>query len=187
MLGTILPRFSREPELSNSISLLIDMLRTNLLIADKAAVSLQEECDTVKKYVSLHHLTHDGQPLVQWHVDPALSPSTMVPTMCLQLPVENALKHAFPTPQADARVDIEARHVDERICLSVTDNGVGYNPGTIHNSGRDTGTGLRVLARTIDILNTRNVVKARFSISARQGGQGTVVAIDFPDGYNWEL
>ena len=40
---------------------------------------------------------------------------------------------------------------DNGLLLQVTDNGRGYNPGNVPQTGRDTGTGLRLLTRTIHI------------------------------------
>lgn len=187
VLGTILPRFSRYPELSNSIGLLIDSLRANLLALDKPAIPLSEELEIVTKYVELHHLTHDGLPTVTTNIAEDIPADTMVPTMSLQIPVENALKHAFPTPSPTDHVDITATMSDAFVTLTVTDNGCGYNPSSIPRTGRDTGTGLRVLSRTIAILNAHNPVPARFDICNREDQPGTIILLQFPVGYNWDV
>lgn len=187
VLGTILPRFSRYPELSNSIGLLIDSLRANLLALDKPAIPLSEELGIVTKYVELHHLTHDGLPNVTTNIAEDIPADAKVPTMCLQIPVENALKHAFPHPTPDDRVDICATYDGHTLTLTVLDNGVGYNPSAIPATGRDTGTGLRVLSRTIEVLNTHNAEPATFDIRNRDNHPGTIITFRLPMGYNWEV
>lgn len=187
VLGTILPRFSRYPELSNSIGLLIDSLRANLLALDKPTVSLNEELDVVTKYVELHHLTHNGLPRITTNISTDIPADMKIPTMSLQIPVENALKHAFPTPSPADCVEIAVTYSDNIVTLAVTDNGVGYNPRNILQTGRDTGTGLRVLSRTIEILNAHNVAHASINIRNRDDAHGTIIILQFPVGYKWDV
>ena len=48
--------------------------------------------------------------------------------MSLQIPVENALKHAFPTLTDECAIHIAIELHDNMLHLCVTDNGQGYNP-----------------------------------------------------------
>lgn len=188
VLGTMLPKFSNVPELSSSISLLIDVLRTNLLNFGKTAIALSEERRNVEQYVSLHSLSKGSSPDVRWSIGTDVPPDVLIPAMSLQIAVENALKHAFPTPSAGDRIDITIAMTDDAFFLSVTDNGTGYNPGAVPDTGRDTGTGLRVLSRTIELLNTHNAAKASFSIGNRTDGRrGTRVEMVIPRTYKWDF
>lgn len=106
--------------------------------------------------------------------------------MCLQIPVENALKHAFTRPDASSAIDVEVRSTGDGVRLTVTDNGEGFRPGSSHADDRSTGTGLRVLAQTIELLNRRNSRPLRFGIhSQRPPSRGTVVEFFVPVDYHF--
>lgn len=188
VLGTVLPKFSKHPDLSHAIELLIDVLRGNLLAAEKMAVPFKKERAVVERYVQLHHLTNGPRPVVVWQVDENVPTEFLIPAMSLQIPVENALKHAFSPLTDESRIDICAHYADHCLTLTVSDNGIGYNPGHIPATERDTGTGLRVLSRTIELLNTHNQRPATFDITNRPAPQGgTEVKLTIPEGYNWDI
>lgn len=112
----------------------------------------------------------------------------MVPAMCLQIPVENALKHAFSPITPESRIEVYIKFSDDMLSLHIVDNGRGYNPGLIPQTGRDTGTGIRVLSRTIHLLNARNSRQASLFIGNRTDGQhGTEVKLNIPRDYQWEM
>lgn len=190
VLGTVLPRLQQYPDLAAPLELLIDVLRGNLLTSGHVAVALRDEVTLVERYVRLHHYSHGARPRVEWEVDEALRESPLlVPSMSLQIPLENALKHAFPTltDESEIRIRVEVS-ADEVIHLMVTDNGRGYNPGQVKPTGRDTGTGLRLLTRTIEILNRYNHRPARFSIVNRPRPEhGTVMHLEIPTDYGFEV
>lgn len=100
--------------------------------------------------------------------------------------MENALKHAFTHPDASSVIDVEVRFTGEGVRLTVTDNGEGFRPGGDHADDRSTGTGLRVLSQTIDLLNRRNSRPLRFEIRSQQPpSRGTVVEFFVPVGYHF--
>lgn len=188
VLATILPKLNSYPELSKDIGLLIDVLRGNLLAADKTAVQLSKECLFVERFIKLHHITHGEFPTVEWHEGNDLPKDMLVPAMCLQIPIENALKHAFCPVSPESRIDVFLDFSEDKLQLRVVDNGQGYNPGLIPQTGRDTGTGLRVLSRTISLLNTRNAKQAAIFIGNRTDGiGGTEVKLIIPKDYQWEI
>ena len=103
-----------------------------------------------------------------------------------QIPVENALKHAFPQLTDESLIDIVVNMTDNGLLLQVTDNGRGYNPANVPQTGRDTGTGLRLLTRTIHILNQYNPTQACFEIENMQAPQKeTRMTLFIPHGYRF--
>lgn len=186
VLGTVLPRLRAYPEVAPALELLIDTLRSNLLAQNKTAVTLDEERGMVERYVALHHIVAGEQPEVAWSVDEAADGQAHVPAMCLQIPVENALKHAFEPLTAESRIEIAVRREPGQLRLTVTDNGSGYRPGRVRPTGRDTGTGLRMLSRTLELLNSRNAHQAHMAISdIAAPGHGTKVEFVIPDNYRF--
>lgn len=188
VLGTIVPQMQQFPNLEHSVELLIDVLRGNLLMSDKRTVALCDEIRLVKKFVELHHLSRSEWPVVTWAIDEHLRESQLpVPSMSLQIPVENALKHAFAPLTAESRIHIDVTETGGCLTLRVTDNGQGYNPGKIKRTGRDTGTGLKLMNYTFDILNRYNARKASLRIaSVPPPHTGTTVEIVIPTGYRYD-
>lgn len=186
VLGAALPRFRAYPELTGPLELLIDVLRGNLLASGRTSVRIDEEINLVKRYVELRQLSSGPYPAVRWSVAENVPTDVRVPAMCLQIPVENALKHAFTHPDASSVIDVEVRFTGEGVRLTVTDNGEGFRPGGDHADDRSTGTGLRVLSQTIDLLNRRNSRPLRFEIRSQQPpSRGTVVEFFVPVGYHF--
>lgn len=141
---------------------LVKMMRRNLELAEQLSVSLEKELDFVATYVDLN------RPSLQpdFHYEVSLSddvcPETvMVPSMLLQIPVENAIKHALRGKEGEKYLWIKAGRTPEGIELTVTDNGGGYRP---QSGNRGTGTGMKVIMQTIQILNARNRDKIDVSV-----------------------
>lgn len=189
VLGTVLPKLQRYPELVEPVDLLIDVLRGNLLTSGKVAVALRDELALVHRFVDLHHFSKGDWPTVTWQIDPSLEQSEwLIPSMSLQIPVENALKHAFVTLNAESAIHIVITQTNDVLTLQVTDNGQGYNPGRIKRTNRDTGTGLRLLTRTLEILNQYNKQQASLQISNMPlPHHGTKVELRIPLGYNFNV
>lgn len=190
VLGTVLPKLQRYPELVEPVELLIDVLRGNLLTSGKVAVKLCDELSLVQRFVSLHHYSKGQWPTVTWAIDPCLAQSEwLIPSMSLQIPVENALKHAFPTLSAESAIHINITMLPtNELSLQVTDNGQGYNPGRIKRTNRDTGTGLRLLTRTLEILNQYNRRSASLTITnMTPPHHGTRIELRIPQGYNFTI
>lgn len=189
VLGTVLPKLQRYPEMVQPVEMLIDVLRGNLLTSGKVSVPLCDELQLVRRYVELYHYSHGDYPQVTWEVLPELEQSSMhIPSMSLQIPVENALKHAFPvlTPECAIHILVTI-DADDMLVLQITDNGQGYNPGRVKRTGRDTGTGLRLLTRTLEILNQYNHRSASLTIvNVDPPHHGTRTELRLPVGYTYE-
>ncbi len=190
VLNTILPKLRNYSEVAFPLELLIDVLRGNLLSSGNVETTLDAELRLVRDFVRLHQLCNGGYPQVEWHVDESLQQSSLhIPAMVIEIPVENALKHAFPQPTAECRIDISvSRDADGTLRVEVRDNGVGYDPGAVRTTGRDTGTGMKLISRTVAILNQYNRRPASFSIASLPAPQhGTAVTLVLPPDYQCEL
>lgn len=186
------------------LRLLIQVLRANLLTCDQVAVSLEDELQMVMSYSSLRHETNPLLPLPRFDIAKEVNMSLMLPSMILQIPVENALKHAFvgmeesgEKPLLDVKVWIE----DGMLRIDVIDNGCGgvgavAGMGTRKtNAAASTGTGLRILNSTIEMLNAGNARKLYFKMQSRAGAaddgsdrqKGTCVSIGVPCEYDYSV
>lgn len=186
------------------LRLLIQVLRANLLTCDQVAVSLEDELQMVMSYSALRHETNPFLPMPRFDIAKEVDMSLMLPSMILQIPVENALKHAFvgmeesgEKPLLDVKVWIE----DGMLRIDVIDNGCGgvgavAGMGTRKaNAAASTGTGLRILNSTIEMLNARNARKMYFKMQSRAGAaddgsdrqKGTCVSIGVPCEYDYSV
>lgn len=186
------------------LRLLIQVLRANLLTCDQVAVSLEDELQMVMSYSALRHETNSLLPMPRFDIAKEVNMSLMLPSMILQIPVENALKHAFvgmeesgEKPLLDVKVWIE----DGMLRIDVIDNGCGgvgavAGMGTRKaNAAASTGTGLRILNSTIEMLNAGNARKLYFKMQSRAGAaddgsdrqKGTCVSIGVPCEYDYSV
>lgn len=186
------------------LRLLIQVLRANLLTCDQVAVSLEDELQMVMSYSSLRHETNPLLPMPRFDIAKEVNMSLMLPSMILQIPVENALKHAFvgmeesgEKPQLDVKIWIE----DGMLRIDVIDNGCG-GVGAVAGMGTrkanavaSTGTGLRILNSTIEMLNAGNARKMYFKMQSRAGAagggsdrqKGMCVSIGVPCEYDYSV
>lgn len=186
------------------LRLLIQVLRANLLTCDQVAVSLEDELQMVMSYSSLRHETNPFLPVPRFDIAKEVDMSLMLPSMIIQIPVENALKHAFvgmeesgEKPLLDVKVWIE----DGMLRIDVIDNGCGgvgavAGMGTRKtNAAASTGTGLRILNSTIEMLNAGNARKLYFKMQSRIGAagggsdrqKGMCVSIGVPCEYDYSV
>lgn len=188
VLSATLPKFRAYPELTKSLELLIDVLRSNLLVSGKMAETLSDEIVLVKNYVELYRHVFGELPLMKWCIADDVPMDIYVPTMCIQIPVENAFKHAFSRISSDSEIIVNIGFGDGKLVMDIVDNGDGYNPGRIKRSDRDTGTGLKVLSRTIELLNMNNKERIVFGINNLEAPEhGTCVHLSVPQRYDFSL
>lgn len=154
VLGTLYVQMRSVGGLGDLSAKMIDVLRGGLVGAESMENTLTQELDMARKYADLHVYTHPGGVQVEWNVEPAIETDNWrVPTTCVQMSVENALKHAFPTPTSNDRVVVTVGEDNGLLHIYVTDNGVGFKSKPSSPSGRDSGTGLRFMSRFLQIYN----------------------------------
>ena len=196
VLNAVIGSLSQEESKTLPIRLLIQVLRNNLLISDKIAIPLREEMELVKSYIGLRQSINPQTPTVELEISPDIDMEQPLPAMIIQIPVENALKHAFPPGYSTNEsplvcISIQPEDTDY-FHITIEDNGTGYMPGakpTDRSHLNDTGTGIHILVRTVELLNQRNTLKMKFEINDRsvvcEEEHGTCVTILIPYTYNY--
>ena len=186
------------------LRLLIQVLRANLLTCDQVAVSLEDELQMVMSYSSLRHETNPFLPMPRFDIAKEVDMSLMLPSMIIQIPVENALKHAFVGMEESGEkllLDVKIWVEDGMLRIDVIDNGCGgvgavAGMGTRKtNAAASTGTGLRILNSTIEMLNAGNARKLYFKMQSRIGAagggsdrqKGMCVSIGVPCEYDYSV
>lgn len=178
----------RKEEEKHELASLVKLMRRNLELAEQLCVTLAEELDFVRTYIDLERrsLGSDFRPEIRLGAD-VHPEQVLIPSMLIQIPVENAVKHALRDKEGDRRLWIVAERVTAGISLKVTDNGGGYRPDS---RNRGTGTGMKVIMQTIQILNQKN--RAAIEVSVHNvtlpGGEtGCEVGFLLPERYDYTL
>nr|WP_129734576.1 histidine kinase [Parabacteroides goldsteinii] len=191
VLNSVMPIFRRYDELSEPVNLLIDVLRGDLLSSEHLAVSLEKEIGFVKNYLKLKMLGDPDRIHIKWNISSDVPMDMLIPSMSIQIPVENAVKYAFNPDSLDPEIIISICLKNEELHILIEDNGVGYTPGAYVIDERSTGQGLKILYRTTELLNTHNIRKMQFFIknlhSVAGKMCGTSVSLVVPLNYNFTL
>lgn len=169
------------------LAALVKLMRRNLELAEQLCVTLEEELDFVKTYIELERRSLGPQfhPVVR--VADGVSPSqVLLPSMLIQIPVENAVKHALRGKEGERNlwIDVDRLPAGE-VSIKITDNGGGYRPNSLH---RGTGTGMKVIMQTIQILNAKNkqeIDVTVHNVSLPDGETGCQVSFLLPRDYNY--
>lgn len=189
VLGREINQLKGSEEVKNNLMGLVKYLRRSLELTEKLAVSLHDELDFVRSYIDLEKGRVGEDFVATVTVEDGLDASQiLIPSMMVQIPVENAIKHGLVGIEGAKELTVQVAREGEGICITVSDNGRGYMP-QLSSVTRGTGTGLKVLYQTIQLLNTKNKSdKIRFNITNRSDGQtGTLVSVYVPFHYSYDL
>jgi two-component system, LytTR family, sensor kinase len=119
-----------QPEAADRmISRLSDLLRITFSRSDAACVSLHEELEFLQKYLEIEQTRFQDRLTVDYQIDPDALDAE-VPRLILQPLVENAIKHGVSPQTGPGIVSVGARRDNERLYLTVSDNGVGLTGRT---------------------------------------------------------
>lgn len=111
------------------ISRLSDLLRITFSRSEAACVSLHEELEFLQKYLEIEQTRFQDRLTVDYDIDPDTLDAE-VPRLILQPLVENAIKHGVSLQIGPGIVSVGSRRENERLCLTVRDNGVGLTGAT---------------------------------------------------------
>lgn len=189
VLGREINQFNGSEEVKNNLMELVKYLRRSLELTEKLSVSLQDELDFVQSYIGLESGRVGEDFTASVIVEEGLDAKRiMVPSMIVQIPVENAIKHGLAGKDGEKELTIRVSREEKGVRIVICDNGRGYLP-QVASSTKGTGTGLKVLYQTVQLLNTKNKSeKMRFDITNRNDGQtGTQVSVYIPFHFSYEL
>ena len=180
---------SCKQEERQELASLVKLMRRNLELAEKLCVTLEEELDFVKTYIGLERRSLGDDFFSEVRIATDVHPGlVLLPSMLIQIPVENAVKHALRGKEGEKRLWIDiSRHASGEVSIQITDNGGGYRPNSLY---RGTGTGMKVIMQTIQILNAKNrrALDVEVHNVALSGGEtGCQVSFRLPVGYDYRL
>ena len=170
-LNTIAELIHEDPERADQmVGRLSDLLRATLDAGNRPQVTVAEEIDLVRHYLAIQEARFGSRLGVSIDV-PLECEDALVPYLCLQPLIENAVRHGLaPRARGGTLAVAVARRAGD-LSLTVEDDGVGWSGGTPVE-----GIGLR---NTRDRLRSLYGDTATLAMSHRPGG-GTVVRVVLP-------
>ena len=176
----------RNVEEKQELSSLVKLMRRNLELAEQLCVTLAEELDFVKTYINLERRSLGPDFHSELKIEKDVQPEQIrIPSMMIQIPVENAVKHALREKEGERNLWVSVCRRGNGICIKITDNGGGYRPDS---RNRGTGTGMKVIMQTIQILNNKNkeaIDVSVHNVSLQSGEMGCEVTFWLPDNYDY--
>ena len=178
----------RNVERKQELSSLVKLMRRNLELAEQLCVTLAEELDFVKTYINLERRSLGPDFHSELKIEKDVQPEQIrIPSMMIQIPVENAVKHALREKEGERNLWVSVCRRGSGICIKITDNGGGYRPDS---RNRGTGTGMKVIMQTIQILNNKNkeaIDVSVHNVSLQSGEMGCEVTFWLPDNYDYGI
>jgi len=168
----------------NHLYTLAQLLRKSLDMAEQISISLKEEIEFAQAYIELSKHKIGNDFIMTWDIEQKIdTENTQILPMMLQIPIENSIKHGLSSINRQKKLIIRIIKRDQGTQIFIVDNGKGYHPNII-TSDSNTGTGLKVLRQSIQLLNAKNshrIIVSIHNISDEQPYEtGTKVEIFIP-------
>lgn len=176
----------REAGKPDNLDSVVKLLRIQQSVADEIACRLSLELEFVNAYTTLRSEGMNRPVEYSENIEEGINPAeTVVPATVIQILVENAFKHGFPTlpPEESALLVITvARTADGGIRITVANNaGSGVSP--VSDSTRQ---GMRIIDSTIRILNEKARRKITFKVARwtyNPQSEGFIAEIAIPEDF----
>lgn len=152
----------------------------------KSMVTADREWKAIKLYTELEAMRYDHAFTYTFRVDEAVElKDFLLPPMLIQPLIENAILHGLiESPQPDAHLDVALNFETEHICITVIDNGVGYQKNTkslLPKGIKEKSIGLQSILERVEMINRQHDgFKASFQIRLGDNYRGTIATICLP-------
>jgi sensor histidine kinase YesM len=155
---------------------LSEFYRMTLRYASRNITRLHEEIDLVKRYLVLEKMKFGKRLSFSFDVDDR-SRDVLLPSMSLQILVENSLKHGIHPKIDGGSIHVTTSMTGEKCKIEVNDTGIG-----IRKKKSDSGTGLANLRSRLDLVYhgnyTLEIIDKQSSTQAME--TGVVATIEIP-------
>ncbi|HKC80663.1 MAG TPA: sensor histidine kinase [Gemmatimonadaceae bacterium] len=167
-LNAVSSLVERDPRgVRRMIARLSELLRYTLNGGSDNEVLLGQEIAFVERYLEIMQIRFQDRLEVDVQLGDDAG-NALVPSLILQPLVENAVKHGVEKISGTGKIRIEARREDDRLVLSVSDNGPG--PSGIQAAGAAAGEG------GVGLENIRQRLEQLY------GAAQSLVLVEAPDG-----
>lgn len=103
------------------------LIRKILVANTEKYISLEDELETMKLYLSIENLRFSNQIFFSINIDPDINTASIkVPSLILQPFLENALWHGLSSKNEDKKISLEvSKDITNHVVVTITDNGIG--------------------------------------------------------------
>lgn len=126
-----------------AIDLLSDLLRSSLYDKDTDLITIEQELSLIDDYIELEKLRFEERLQLESTIDASLL-KFKIPTLSIQLLIENAIKHGIDLKVGGGKILLTIKQQANSIQISVS------NPGSIKKN-KKSGLGLKNLQQRLDI------------------------------------
>lgn len=168
---------NRNAGLPSRLEAIVSLLRQQQFVASEIVTTLEKELEFTDNYITVQADNFEGRFVYDLNIEEGLDPARMrMPSMLIQILVENAFKHAFPAlgPEDLCRLSISVTTSDRKPKSTdqPTEKDVIVSVFNSAPKGTDclpprTGTGLRVIMETLKLLKERQNVAITFDINLK--------------------
>lgn len=176
------------------LHVLVNLLRQGQNLANVFCTSLKEEMDFIQLYVQIEGEALGENFRYETILEEGIEPEHVtLPSMMIQIFVENAIKHGLKDIPAEIDARMEKKlilHIFKKendIYIEVRNNG---KPLNLQNRDHKTQTGLRVVSQTIQLLNERNKQQMSYNLTEyrdAKGETGCCAQLIIPNNYNFNI
>jgi two-component system LytT family sensor kinase len=175
-LNTVSSLIRFDPDMARGVVLKLSNILRRLLRKHETFVPLREELEFIDNYLDIEVIRFGRDKLQIFKEIDEETLETFVPSMLLQPMVENSIKHGLAPRLEGGQIHLRTRHVDGRLLIEVSDNGMGIPPERLAD----------VYGGGIGISNVHERLRLlygdQFKMDIRsQEGQGTQIHIEIPE------
>lgn len=158
-LNSVKSLISEDPEKAKvAIVVLADILRNSLNSSSRTTIPLKEELDHCRDYLEMEKIRFEDRLRYEISIQDAIT-GFMLPPLCIQTLVENAIKHGLSESLKGGEIAISCWEEKDKIVTTVV------NDGALKKDNSD-GIGIKNLKKRFEILYSKNF---NFTISEENG------------------
>ena len=155
-LNSIKALIIENPKIARrAVDLLSDLLRSSLYEKDKDLITIKDELSLVQDYIELEKMRFEERLQLVISIDKTLE-NLKIPTLSIQLLVENAIKHGIDSKVEGGIIKLRIEKKNNLVEITI------QNPGTISTNKELSGLGLKNLQERLAI---QYKGKATFSLT----------------------
>jgi len=121
----VMAELEGHSKIASAVRSLIHLLRNSIRIG-VIFISIRDEVEQIKDYISLQQLRYNDSFTVNFDIDEIVYPYKCI-KFILQPIVENAIFHGVNPSNTDGVIKISIKKEQKSICYSISDNGKGFD------------------------------------------------------------
>lgn len=109
--------------------------RLSLKNGQKKEISLEQEKEYVEAYTGIETLRFPNKFSIDYQIE--VPAGTLLPPFCLQIFIENAIRHAFKGRKTGNKIKVALISEGHSLEIKVSDNGNGIDPAVLDRLGKE--------------------------------------------------